>query len=99
MSDPADLLLETIDCSLPWNDTTTWIPGDWYPMPVGYHQRNTEGYIVNGYDIFTLDEETAPGYGMPGDIVPVDIYGGVDTMSFGRALAICEAKNKRKMLG
>ncbi len=74
---------------LPWGVSKTWKLGDWYPMPMGYMERDQEEYIIEGYMIYELQDKES------GDIKPVL---DADPMIFSNAILICEARNGRRML-
>lgn len=82
--------LKITGTELPWGDSKTWEPKQWYPMPVGFFARDQEEYIIEGYDIFVLEDAES------GDTKPVVF--GQSSFVFSQALAICEAHNGRKML-
>lgn len=87
---------ETIQTTMPWANTDEWIPGDWYPMPIGYMGRSQDEYIIDGYEIFELDPDGV----MPGDISVVfytpDKFR--QPLTFTQALALCEIHNNRRMI-
>ena len=88
------------EVGLPWNDPSSWKPGEWFPMPVGYMARDFAGYIFDGYGIFELSPDQIVEGG--DDICPAkgldeEFHNG--TITFSVALAICELKNGRRMLG
>ncbi len=74
----------------PFADTSKWEPEKWYPLPIGFMERNQKEYIIEGYEIFKLDPK-AP---MAGDIIPV----GLGTHTFSVALKMCETYNEQIML-
>jgi len=75
---------------MPWNDVSKWKAGEWYPMPVGFMERDQEEYIINGYMLYEQDERD------PQDLMPV---GGMDGLfTFSTALKICEEHNGRRMI-
>ena len=69
---------------IPWSDTKKWQSGKWYPLPLGYMERNIKGWIHNSWGIFTYDVKAKNG-----DILPI-IGGG---LTFAQAVEICEDKN------
>lgn len=83
--------LEKTATEIRWGDAKKWVEGDWYPMPVGFFERDQDEYVIDGYDIFMQDPKKN------GDINPVD-FDGAGPFIFSEALRICEAHNKRKML-
>lgn len=87
---PKLFIFPPIICEIPWEPTSKWKSGDWYPLPVGYMARNQKEYIIDGWGIFERDGDSV-------DILPVDT-GKVKNFTFTTALAICEEHNKRSML-
>ncbi len=81
---------KTITTDIPWFEVKDWVPGDWYPCPIGFMARDQEEYIVDGYMIFRQDP-TAPE-----DMIGKDCPDGCFT--FTEALSICESHNKRRMI-
>lgn len=82
-----------VENEIPWDDSTKWTRGHWYPMPIGYFARDQDEYIINGYDIFELEPLRDNG-----DIKPVVLEKSFPCMTFEMALMICETKNGKKML-
>jgi len=80
----------------PFWDTEKWTPGEWYPCPVGFFERDgipISEYVIDGYMVFEYDTGQNNG-----DIIPVDIPGVYLSLSFKQALGFCEAKNNREMI-
>lgn len=74
---------------IPWYDTEKWELKKWYPFPCTFTDRDYDGYIIDGYGIFELDED-----GLPGDITPVGDF----NLTFDVALEICETHNGECLL-
>lgn len=70
---------------IPWADTKLWEKYKWYPLPLGYMERDTPGWIHDSWGIFVYDAKADNG-----DIYPI-IGGG---LTFSQALEICEDKNE-----
>ena len=69
---------------LPWEDTMKWDKNFWYPLPLGFMERDNDNYIVDGYGIFCYDRLADNG-----DILPVFDQ----RFLFSNALEICEQHN------
>lgn len=78
---------EKYESEMPWWDTKKWVPGEWYPMPIGYMERDQPEYIIDGYMVFEQEDPN-------GDIMPALPA----TFTFATALKICEEKNNRQMI-
>ncbi len=78
---------EKYESEMPWWDTKKWKPGEWYPMPIGFMERDQPEYIIDGYMCFEQSDSN-------GDITPTLPA----TFTFSTALKICEEKNNRQML-
>lgn len=77
---------------LPWEDPKEWNKKFWYPLPLGFMERDNKYYIVDGYMIFKYDIKADNG-----DIVPVETASS-RVLVFSEALEICERHNKQKLV-
>lgn len=74
---------------IPWEDSTKWKVGFWYPLPIGFHRRAFKGWIHDSWGIFMLEIGETNG-----DIDPV-ISG---ELTLTQALGICEEHNQEELL-
>jgi len=74
--------------NVPWHDTKKWKKDYWYPMPVGFLSRDNPEYLIDGYQIFALQEDTEGDMDL---IVP-------EVLNFTQALEICEAHNRERLI-
>lgn len=86
--------MEKRETELRYGPSTEFKKGFWYPLPVGFFERDQDEYIIDGYGVFKLQDDIEPDDKLFGDIDPA-IAG---TFTFSQALAICEFHNGEKLI-